>query len=593
MYVGALVDELVRSGVRHFCVCPGSRSTPLALAIARHASARLWMHLDERAAGFFALGMAKASREPVALVCTSGTAAANFMPAVVEAFYARIPLVVLTADRPHELRDAGAPQTIDQIDLFGKHAKWFVDLAEPDTTPEMLRYVRTVAGRAAALARRGPAGPVHLNCPFREPLVSPIAPEESASEQRPAAQPYVGVAGGLVAPEADLVATLAAELRAIARGLIVCGPQNDPALAAPLARLAGVLGYPILADPLSGLRCGPHDGSHVLGCYDAVLREPSFVERLAPDVVLRFGAMPTSKPVLQYLQRHAGCRQIVVDGEGGWNEPTLLASDVFHVDGRLLCEALLSHREHRGRGDEDADVTSSVPSVAESASWLDAWVKTDRAAGRVIAERLDAMGELFEGKVFAELAEILPDGALLYAGNSMPVRDMDTFFPGGERSIRMLANRGANGIDGVVSSALGANAATARPAVLVIGDLSFYHDANGLLAARQHGLDLVIVLINNDGGGIFSFLPQATATPEHFETLFGTPHGLDFRPLAETYGAHYTRADDWVALRGAIGDGLASGGLHVVELRTDRARNVTLHREMWRVVAAALKTDDG
>ena len=575
--VGAFVDELVRSGVRNFCVCPGSRSTPLALTIARHPAARLWMHVDERSAGFFGLGMAKTLREPVALVCTSGTAAANFMPAVVEAFYARVPLVVLTADRPHELRDSGAPQTIDQNRLFGVHAKWFVDLAEPDPAPEMLRYVRTVAARAAATARRTPAGPVHINCPYREPLIPLPGPAPATLEQRPGERPYVAVAAGPRAPDPAVVPALAAGLGAARRGLIVCGPQDDPALADAVVRLAAALGYPILADPLSGLRCGEHDRALVLDCYDAFLRDVAFVEQVAPEVVLRFGAMPTSKQLLLYLQRHSACRQIVVDGGDGWNEPTLLASDVVYAEPRLLCQALLAE----------------LPLVPEAGltEWTDTWRAADRLARAAIEAHLAGLDELFEGKVFAELAGLLPNGALLYAGNSMPVRDLDTFFGGGERLVRLLANRGANGIDGVVSSALGASAAGAGPVVLVIGDLSFYHDSNGLLAAKQHGLDLTIVLLNNDGGGIFSFLPQAAA-PEHFETLFGTPHGLDFGPLAQMYGARHTRAASWDDFRSATRRGIEGGGLHIVELATNRDRNVTLHREIWRVVSEALKADD-
>jgi 2-succinyl-5-enolpyruvyl-6-hydroxy-3-cyclohexene-1-carboxylate synthase len=578
--VGAFVDELIRAGVRHFCVCPGSRSTPLALTIAQHPAAKLWMHLDERSAAFFGLGLAKTLREPVVLVCTSGTAAANFLPAVVEAFYARIPLVVLTADRPHELRDVGAPQTIDQVHLFGAHVKWFVDLAEPDASPELLRYVRTVAGRAVATAQTGPSGPVHINCPYREPLIpQPVA--ETSSEQRLDDQPYVRVADGLRAPSHELAAALAADLQGTARGLIVCGQQDDPALAPAVARLSELLGYPVLADPLSGLRCGGHDRTLGLDCYDAFLRDSRFVEHFVPEVVLRFGAMPTSKPLLLYLQRHSDCRQIIVDGDGGWNEPTLLASDVVHADGRLLCEAIVRHREH---GQIYPERTSSA---AKSSSWAGAWRAADQRARAAIATWFAGLNQLFEGKVFAELAALLPEGALLYAGNSMPVRDLDTFFQGGDRTIRLLANRGANGIDGVVSSALGASAANTGPTVLVIGDISFYHDSNGLLAAMQHGLNATIVLLNNDGGGIFSFLPQA-AEPEHFEQLFGTPHGLDFQPLAQMYGAAYERVATWQAFRAAIQRGLEAGGLHIVEVPTERGRNVTLHREIWKVVSQAI-----
>jgi 2-succinyl-5-enolpyruvyl-6-hydroxy-3-cyclohexene-1-carboxylate synthase len=598
--VGAFVGELVRAGVRHFCVCPGSRSTPLALTIARHPDAKLWMHLDERSAGFFGLGLAKTCREPVALVCTSGTAAANFLPAVIEAFYARVPLVVITADRPHELRGVGAPQTIDQLNLFGAHVKWFVDLAEPDAAPEMLRYVRTVAGRAVATALSGPAGPVHINCPYREPLVPNAALAASAPEQRPNNRPYVAVSAGARAPDAPMVARLAAELSSVERGLIVCGAQDDPELNRPLAQLGLALGFPILADPLSGLRCGGHDRTLVIDSYDAFLRDSAFVERFAPELVLRFGAMPVSKPLLLYLQRHHACRQIIVDGDAGWNEPTLLASDVVHVDGQLLCTALVEKLVARSGRNEALESSLqagpakglssalSVFSVAKkTSSWLEAWRAAAALTRTAIAEHINAIDELFEGKVFAELSALLPETAILYVGNSMPIRDLDTFFSGRERAVRLIGNRGANGIDGVVSSALGASAAGVGPTVLVIGDLSFYHDSNGLLASKLHGLDVTIILLNNDGGGIFSFLPQAADT-EHFETLFGTPHGLDFEPLARMYGARYARVASWEAFRTAVRRGLDGGGLQIVEVPTERNRNVALHRQFWPLVSQAL-----
>lgn len=574
-FVGAFVDELVRSGVHHFCVCPGSRSTPLALTVAQHPLARVWMHLDERSAAFFGLGLAKMRQEPVVLVCTSGTAAANALPAVVEAFYGRVPLIVLTADRPHELRDCGAPQTIDQLYLYGAHVKWFVDLAEPAAAPGLLRYVRTVAGRAVATARRGPAGPVHINCPYREPLIPLPDTEATAAAGRLGGRPYVEVEQGRRAPTSGQVAALAADLASASRGLIVCGPHDDGTLAQPLVRLARALGYPVLADPLSQVRCGPHERALVVDTYDAFLRDARFVEHYVPEMVIRFGAMPTSKSLLLYLQRHEHCRQIVVDGDGGWNEPTQLATDMIHADGALLCEALA------------AALPRSLATEVGRAAWAAAWTTANRLARTALATRLAALEELFEGKVFAELADLLPDAAVLFAGNSMPVRDLDAFFPGSDRAIRLLANRGANGIDGVVSSALGASAGGARPLVLVIGDLSFYHDSNGLLAARRHGLDATIILLNNDGGGIFSFLPQA-AEAEHFEMLFGTPHGLDFRPLAELYGASYARVGSWDEFRAAVVRGMERGGLAIVEVPTERGRNVTVHRAMWQAVAGAL-----
>ena len=572
-FVGALVDEMVCSGVSHFCICPGSRSTPLALTIARHPDARIWMHLDERSAAFFALGMAKVSGQPVALVCTSGTAAANFLPAIVEASLARVPLLVLTADRPHELRDCGAPQTIDQIGLYGNHVKWFVDLPIPEATPNLVRYARTVAGRAVATSRIAPAGPVHLNCPYREPLV-PLADTQPTESARADQQPHVQVTAAPRVPDAISINALASRLHNTPRGLIICGPQNNSELAPAVTRLAAHLGYPILADPLSGLRCGRHTHTHILDSYDAFLRDTAFIQHYQPDIVLRFGAMPTSKPVLLYLQQYPTCHQIVVDEAEGWNEPTALAAEMVYADGAALCHLI-------------ADTLTQEGMAHTETGWNDTWVAADRLTRTTLTTQLASVDELFEGKVFAELATLLPDGTTLYAGNSMPVRDLDTFFPGNEQNVRFLSNRGANGIDGVVSSALGAQAAGAEPLVLVIGDISFYHDSNGLLAAHQYNLNATIILLNNDGGGIFSFLPQAQDR-EHFEQLFGTPHGLDFRPLAEMYGAHYQRVADWEAFRTAVQESISNGGLRIIEVVTERERNVALHRACWPAVSAAL-----
>jgi 2-succinyl-5-enolpyruvyl-6-hydroxy-3-cyclohexene-1-carboxylate synthase len=567
--VGALIGELGRAGVTHACACPGSRSTPLAIKLAEQHGVKLWMHLDERSAAYFALGLAKASRNPVILLATSGTAAANFMPAIVEARLARVPLVVLTADRPHELRDIGAPQTIDQIRLYGEHVKWFVDLPEPELSQEHLRLVRTTAARAAGTARAEPAGPVHVNWPFREPLV-PV-PTDGVWGARPGDQPYVAVETGRLAPSPELVKRLDAAIQTTERGLIVCGPQDDTEFAQAVTGLAARTGYPVLADALSGARTGPRELSLVIDSYDAFLRDEQTIDRLRPELVLRFGAVPTSKPLVQYLQRHPNTRQIVVD-PGGWRDPTALASELLHADPPLLCESLANGQTRR------------------QTRWTAMWVEVNQAAKRAMAAQLEATSELFEGKVFAELGRLLPVGSTLFAGNSMPVRDLDTFLEASAKALRCLSNRGANGIDGVVSTALGVRAAQrSGPVVLAIGDISFYHDLNGLLGARQYGLDLLVVLINNDGGGIFSFLPQSETVSDHFELLFGTPHGLDFRPFVEGYGGRFSRVADWSEFEAAVTAGLSRGGLTVVEVPTDRARNVDQHRAVWRAVSQALQ----
>jgi len=594
LVAGAFVDELARSGVHQVVVCPGSRSTPLAMLFAEHPAVKLWMHLDERSAAFFALGIAKQLREPVVVVCTSGTAAANFYPAIIEARYARVSLLVLTADRPPELQEVGASQTIDQWHLYGDRVKWFVQMPVAEANADLLRYVRTVAGRAAALVRSEPAGPVHVNFPFREPLV-PLAGGEllpradlATRQGRPNGEPYVSVPQSRRSLAPSAVRSLATEFSQIARGLIVVGPQDDLALARAVTALARHLAWPVLVDPLSLLRGGATEPELFVDAYDAFLRDHRIVDALAPICVLRFGAMPVSKPLLLFLQRHTASRQIVVDGGAGWNDPTLQAAEMIHSDPVMLCQALV-------------DAFSTMPErrlpyrlgdldVGAELSWSEQWRRINHRTRVAIDQFLASLEEPFEGKVFAELGDLLPDGATLYAGNSMPVRDLDTFFPIRERQIKLLGNRGASGIDGIVSSALGAAAVSRAPVVLVIGDLSFYHDLNGLLAAKLHDLSLTIVLLNNDGGGIFSFLPQADY-PEQFEKLFGTPHGLEFSPVVEMYGGRFRQETTWAGFRAAVREGVAARGLSVIELKTERVRNVALHREVWRAVTAALANE--
>ena len=312
----------------------------------------------------------------------------------------------------------------------------------------------------------------------------------------------------------------------------------------------------------------------VIDAYDAFLRGADVVERLAPQVILRFGMLPTSKPALLYLQRYAHVRQILVDDAGGWSDPARLASDAVQADASLFCAAL-------------ARALHALDCPHATAPWLELWRELNHRSRLAMTAKVEAFDAPFEGRLFTELAECLPEGATCYVSNSMPVRDLDTFWPGQSRSIRFLANRGANGIDGVVSSALGASAAGEAPLVLVIGDLALFHDLNGLLAAKLHHLRATIILANNDGGGIFSFLPQA-AYPAHFEQLFGTPHGLDFRPAAEMYGATFSRVTDWPSFRAAVSTGLQAAGVTIVEVPTDRERNVTMHRAVWQAVSAAL-----
>jgi len=566
-FLAALTDTLASAGVRDACLAPGSRSALLALLLDRHPGVRVWTHLDERSAAFFALGLARARRSPVVLLSTSGTAAANFLPALVEARQARVPLVVVTADRPWELRDVGANQAIDQTRLYGPYAKWSHELAIPPDGEDASAYARSVALRAVLVACSAPAGPVHLNVPLREPLLPPpgslpaVASDGEAKLAVPGPRP----------PDPQVVRSLAGALARAERGLIVCGPQDDPRLPASCARLARATGYPVLADPLSLARSGGHDRSLMLDAYDALLRDPAVGERLAPEVVLRLGDAPTSKPLLAFLTRHAAARQVLLPGDALWNDPELVARELLAGDLRTTCDAL----------------SDAVGGRGSPTAWAEAWLDADRRTREALERWLGELDEPFEGRALADLVALLPSGATLVAGNSMPVRDLDAFVRGSHRELRLLANRGASGIDGVLSTALGVAAASDAPVVLAIGDVSFLHDLGGLIAARAHGLRATILLLNNDGGGIFSFLPAA----EHrgpFERLFGTPHGCDLSAVRELFGVGFVRAAPGSDARAALGAALAGEGVSIVEVRTERERNVALHREAWAVVASAV-----
>ncbi|MEO5884747.1 MAG: 2-succinyl-5-enolpyruvyl-6-hydroxy-3-cyclohexene-1-carboxylic-acid synthase [Candidatus Limnocylindrales bacterium] len=582
----AFVEELVRAGIREAVVCPGSRSTPLALALAAHDGLHVRVLLDERSAGFFALGMARTAGRPVVLLGTSGTAVVNFSPAVVEASMSRVPLVIVTADRPAELRDRGAPQTIDQVRLYGGHAKWSSELPLPDPAPETLAHVRSVAGRAVAVAWTGPAGPVHLNVPFREPLIphgdlGAWAELDGALRDDGRAPFADAVVGARQLLAADLE-RIAGQISATPRGVIIAGPDSPPVAAAAIARLAAAAGYPILADPLSGLRTGPHDRSLVLSRGDQLVRSGPFVEAHRADLVIRFGAMPTSKPIVEWLKRTRP-ELIVVDGDGGWREAALLPATFVHADPAATADRL-------AHAIGDAWVRPDDP-VARP--WASDWLAAEAAADHAMTAWLDGLDEPFEGAPFAHAAAALPDGAVLWAGNSMPVRDMDGWLPSTDRAIRVHANRGANGIDGVMSTALGSAAVAGAPVVLVVGDVSFLHDLGALVTARLTGVDLTVVLVANDGGGIFSFLPQASADapavglPEHYELLFGTPHGIEAGPIVTALG-HRHRFVDNGSLASALTASIGTPGLTILELRTERARNVELHRAAAAAVATAL-----
>lgn len=566
-YAASFVDELAQNEVKHVVVSPGSRSTPLALLLVEHPDIEIHINVDERSAAFFALGLAKALKEPVGLLCTSGTAAANYYPAVIEAFHSRVPLIVLTADRPHELRDVGAPQAIDQIHLYGRHVKWFVEMALPESTDGMMRYARTVGARAVATAAAEPAGPVHLNFPLREPLIPDL---DQAKEYRQNKRtPSVLIDSGERSLSASQIEAVATTLSKAKQGIIVCGELPHPEMKEVIVALAKKLAFPVLADPLSQLRSGSHDKAVIIDAYDTFLRDETAKAAFRPEVILRFGSMPVSKPLLLFMKKQKQAITLVVDGGAGWREPAGLATNMIYSEEKDFC----------------LRIAESITSSPDD-EWLRLWQTVNGATKDALASVRDE-AELSEGKLFALLADMMPLDSTLFVGNSMPIRDLDTFFLNNGKGIQTIANRGANGIDGVVSTALGVSTVS-KNTVLAIGDLSFFHDMNGLLAAKLQKQNITILLVNNDGGGIFSFLPQANER-EHFETLFGTPHGLDFSHAAQLYGGKYNKVQNWDEFEKVFTESFEIQGLKIIEVPTERESNLQKHRNLWSFVSQEIK----
>lgn len=570
LYLGSFIDELVRAGLKHIVISPGSRSTPLAVLAAEHPKVKVWLQIDERSAAFFALGIAKLTGEAVALLCTSGTAAANYMPAITEANLSRIPLVVLTADRPHELRDVGAPQTIDQLGLYGSHAKWFMEMPLPEHSTVMLKHARVMASRAVHTSMTVPKGVVHLNFPLREPLMPNLTlPQLFELNRGVDYLAYTQTSRGEIHPASKALSQLQNVLKKHEHGVIVVGPQTDNHIAETVQALADILHYPVLVDPLSNLRSGHAQTANFIATYDSFLRDEHAVNYLQPTLFIRIGAMPVSKPLLQYMSRYNEADHIIID-EAGWRDPTLLVSHLLQATPRIALELWLSAFKQEGYQRDEQ-------------KWLNDWLSIQEITATILNDEAYAShnGALFEGRVVTELQQLMKENDILFVGNSMPIRDIDTFYRVSTTPHYIYANRGANGIDGLVSTAMGMAAISSKQNVtLLIGDLSFYHDLNGLLSSKLHGLDITIVIINNDGGGIFSFLPQANE-PKHFEALFGTPIGLDYEHAVKMYEGTFKRVKSWTEFSSSYKQARENGGLQVIEVPTVRTDNVTLHRQIW------------
>jgi 2-succinyl-5-enolpyruvyl-6-hydroxy-3-cyclohexene-1-carboxylate synthase len=606
----AFVEELTRGGLRRVVVSPGSRSTPLAVALWREAEIEVTVIVDERSAAFFALGAAQASGEPVALLCTSGTALANYHPAVAEADESGLPLVVLSADRPPELRGIGAGQTIDQIKPFGESVRWFCEVGTHEADNAGLLHMRSVACRALARARGEiRPGPVHLNLPWREPL-SPVPVEGAVTATDALAlhgregRPLTAVTRVDLEPSTFVLDEVAGHIGDAIAGVIIAGRQTDPELRGPLAHLARASGFPILAEPTSQMRLGPHDRSYVVSTYDTLLRDEHWARGVVPELVLRFGELPTSKPLRRWLAA-SGADQIVVDPSGGWNEPTGHAAAIIRADPTECASGWATRLE---KASADGGTGHPLPSrtagrfvqgAARPAP--DAWLRAEAVALSVIAEELgqpvdpDAAASsiadiaasgsaIEEAALHLALGRAHRDGDLVYTASSMPIRDQEAFLAPGDADVLLLCNRGANGIDGLISSGIGAADAGGRPTTIVTGDLGLLHDIGGLAALRDVLTPVRIVVIDNGGGGIFHFLPQQEALDgDEFEALLGTPRGVSVERAAALFNLPYRHLESLADLPAAL-----AAGTGLIEVRTDRATNVAAHRRITERVLAAL-----
>jgi 2-succinyl-5-enolpyruvyl-6-hydroxy-3-cyclohexene-1-carboxylate synthase len=573
-FARALVGELHLAGVAAAFVCPGSRSTPLALAIAERDGLRHSVHVDERSAAFQALGFAKASGRPVVLLCTSGTAGANFLPAVAEADRSRVPLVVLTADRPPELRAWGAAQTMEQRTLYAGFTRWSEEAPCPSERSAAISYACAL-GRRAVLEATGPApGPVHLNLPFREPLLP--ASIEAAVQGVDATRPWPLAVQDGEYPLADLDG-LAQELRGIERGVLVFGPDSwDPKLGDAVHALARALDWPVLADPASGLRAGEPQADCIIHGADLLLRDATVAAALVPQLIVRCGGQPTSAAINGWMARHATADVWLVDPANGFRDPQHRATRALRASSRQFCRQL--------------SMAATGPAV-RGGEWHSRWRQADRVARAGAVAACDAERRFLAPHLARAIWAALPDGATFYAANSMVIRDIDAFADHRVARLRLLANRGVNGIDGMVSSALGAAAALGRPTVLWCGDLALLHDVSGLLAGTMQEADLTIVVSNDDGGGIFEYLPAARTLPRPvFERMFAVPHGLDICGLARGLGWQAVRVDSAAAFTHRLTQAFA-GGRHLIEVPVDRAANTAFHATVNAAVSTRLRQE--
>jgi len=563
-YVYKIVASIIQNGVEDVVISPGSRSTPLAYAFASTKDIKVYRQVDERSAAFVALGIAKAKQKPVALLCTSGTAAANYFPAIIEAKYSRVPLIVITADRPHELREVGAPQAINQIRLYGENVKWSAEFPIPDDAKQTLPFIERHVARGVNIAKSYPLGPVHFNIPFREPLLIDF------NEQLPPAT-FKSSFIGTITPNDESIKVFEELISQTNRGFIIVG---ELALGTDLRHIwdfVRKVKWPVLVESLSNMRSNiPEDcKQYVITTYDALLKDEGFRQKVAADTVIRFGAQPVSKFLTMCLTETMPTNYIVVDEDAMFRDSSSVTTHFIHAS----IGQWLANLQYESNSDIE---------------YFNIWRASEETAAKYILDY--AQTESDEGAMVRTLLEQLPNGSDLFVSSSMPIRDIDTFLLPTNDDIQIFANRGANGIDGVMSTAVGFSFGRSdRELYLLIGDLAFLHDVNALIATRYQPCNITVIVLNNDGGGIFSYLSQSTVK-EYYEDLFGTPTALKFEDIAKMYDMEYIQIKELSEMNSVLSNEKQKP-LRLIEVFTDRQENVAAHRRLWQQIHAGLNLE--
>jgi len=575
------INELTSIGVKYACISPGSRNTPLTLAIAGNKKIKPFVHIDERCSAFFALGIAKVTNTPVVVVSTSGTATAELYPAIIEAYQQRVPLIICTADRPPELLNTGANQTINQNNLYKNHIRWFVDVGLPELIPRRIRHIKAVAKRAVFESLVHSKGPVHLNFPFRKPFEPDDYTDEIYDD--------VIKTSELVLPdkkklfeeaERNIVSEkwfkeVAGYLSKYKKGLIIAGPENyNERFHRNCQKLASIRGYPILADGASQLRFGGHNKKNILFSFEGFLRSLFFNGKYEPEIIIQFGRTVTSKALELYLEKCTAIR-FMVNEYGDWFDPANRSNASFACKPYLFCEKMI---EHFGSKKMNRNLNS----------WLKLFEDADKLSLKIKNKIISNSEFPNECRIIEELVNLLPENSNLMISNSMPIRDFDYFAPVTQKDMTVFNNRGASGIDGITSTALGLAAIEKTPTVLLTGDSAFYYDMNALLAAKKYKIPLIIVLINNNGGGIFEVLP-VSKFGKVFKEFFVAPHDLDFSPFVKAFGGNYTLIKGWENFKTEFTKALKRKNFSVLEIKTDAAASLKLRQTYWNEVNKSLR----